>query len=230
MSVTRDHLLANLEAVRAEIAAAARRVDRDPDAITLIAAAKTVPPQVIGWALEAGVRAVGENYVQELRAKVPALAGHDVRWHYIGALQSSTAQHVADLADVVETLAGERAARRLAARAVRRGRRLRALVEVDFTGERSGVAPEDAASAAEVLGDLEGVDLVGLMTIPPLTADVEGARPWFARLRELRDSLREKHPDVLELSMGMSLDYPVAIEEGATMVRIGTALFGARKA
>jgi hypothetical protein len=196
--------------------------------VTLVAAAKTVPAEVVGWAVDAGVTAVGENYVQELREKAPALAGRPVRWHFIGTLQTSAAAHVADLADVVETLAGERAARRLAGRAARAGRTIDALLEVDFTGERAGLAPDDVPAAADVLGTLEGIRLVGLMTIPPLTADAEGARPWFARLRELRDRVAEKHPDVLELSMGMSLDYPVAIEEGATMVRVGTALFGPR--
>ncbi|HEX6844974.1 MAG TPA: alanine racemase, partial [Actinomycetota bacterium] len=99
---------------------------------------------------------------------------------------------------------------------------------VDLTERRSGVRPDDLAVAADVLGALEGVDLVGLMTIPPPTDTAEGARPWFRRLRDLRDALGENHPGVLELSMGMSLDYRVAVEEGATMVRIGTALFGPR--
>jgi pyridoxal phosphate enzyme (YggS family) len=223
-----EQVLANLDEIRRVIAEAAVACGRDPADVTLVAAAKTVPAEVVAWVVRAGVRAVGENYVRELRTKATALAGEGVRWHYIGALQSGTAHHVADLADVVETLSGERAARRLAARAVRGGRRLSCLLEVDFTGHRAGVRPDDAARAAEVLGSLEGLDLVGLMTIPPITPSADAARPWFRRLRELRDGLRETHPRVLELSMGMSLDYRVAVEEGATMVRIGTALFGPR--
>ena len=153
-----------------------------------------------------------------------------MRWHYIGALQAGTAHQVADAADVVQTVGGERAARRLAGRAARSGRVLDVLIEVDFTGARSGVPPERAPATADLVTALEGVRLRGLMTIPPLTPTAEGARPWFVRLRELRDRVRRTYPDVLELSMGMSLDYQVAIEEGATMVRIGTALFGPRPA
>ncbi|HEY6651631.1 MAG TPA: alanine racemase, partial [Actinomycetota bacterium] len=117
---------------------------------------------------------------------------------------------------------------RLAGRAARSGRVLDVLIEVDFTGARSGVPPERAPGTADLLTALGGVRLRGLMTIPPVTPTAEEARPWFVRLRELRDRIRRTYPDVLELSMGMSLDYQVAIEEGATMVRIGTALFGPR--
>jgi pyridoxal phosphate enzyme (YggS family) len=189
---------------------------------------KTIPAEVIRDAIAAGAADLGENYVTELREKRPALREPGVRWHYIGALQSHTAHRVADLADVVHTVAGERAARRLAGRAGRTGRTLDVLVEVDFTHQRAGVAPEDAPGTADLLAALEGVRLRGLMTIAPPTPEAEGARSWFRRLRELRDSVQERHPDVLDLSMGMSLDYQVAVQEGATMVRIGTAVFGAR--
>jgi len=221
-------VIANLRRIRTDIAAAAERVGRDPAAVTVVAAAKTVSVGEIEAALDAGVTAVGQNYVQELRTAREALGARPVRWHYIGTLQSGTAHHVADLADVVETLAGERAARRLAGRAARTGRSLEAFLEIDLTGRRTGVAPEDAADAARVAEALEGIHLRGLMTIPPPTATAEGARPWFRRLREIRDELSRSHPDVLELSMGMSLDYAIAVEEGATIVRIGTALFGPR--
>ena len=230
VDATRERTLANLDQIRARIAAAAVRSGRAPAEVTLVAAAKTVPVERVHWVVEAGVTAIGENYVQELRDAREGLGGLACRWHYIGALRSSTAHHVADLADVVETVAGERAARRLAGRAARAGRTLDALVEVDFTGERAGLDPADVAAFADLVASLEGLRLRGLMTIPPLTTTAEEARPWFVRLRELRDRVRENHPDVLELSMGMSLDYEVAVEEGATMVRIGTALFGARNA
>jgi len=230
MHGTREEIRTNLVAIRARIAAAASRAGRDPSEVLLVGAAKTVPVETVRWAVDAGLGAVGENYVQELRAKRPALeeARVPVRWHYIGTLRSSTAQHVADLADVVETVAGERAARRLAGRAARAGRTLDVFLQVDFTGERSGCAPDDVAAAAALVTGLEGLRLRGLMTIPPLTPTPQGARSWFARLRELRDGLRTSFPEVLDLSMGMSLDYEVAIEEGATIVRIGTALFGPR--
>ena len=147
---------------------------------------------------------------------------------FLGTLQTNTAHHVAALADIVETLSSEHATTRLARRAAEAGRTIDALIEVDFTGERAGVHPEEAVAFADRFIDLEGIELVGLMTLPPLSSDAEGARPWFVKLRDLRDRVREKHPQVLELSMGMSLDYAVAVEEGATMVRIGTALFGPR--
>jgi hypothetical protein len=225
---SRETVLANLTAVREALAEAAASCGRDPAEVTLVAAAKTVPAEAIGWVVDAGVTCVGENYVQEMRSKRGALEGRQVRWHYIGTLQSSTAHHVADLADVVETLAGERAARRLAGRAARSGRTLDALIEVDLTGERSGVPSEELEAFAAQVAPLEGLRLRGLMTLPPLPEVAEDSRQWFRRLRELRDGLREKHPDVLDLSMGMSLDYRVAVQEGATMVRIGTALFGPR--
>ena len=223
-----EEIASNLGMVRRRIDDAATAAGRDPADVRLIVVTKTVPPALMTDAIAAGARDLGENYVAELREKRPAIEDPRVRWHYIGALQSGTANHVADLADVVHTVAGEHAARRLAGRAARNGRTLDALLEVDFTGTRAGVSPDDAVVAAALVASLEGLRLCGLMTIAPQTPDAEGARPWFRRLRELRDTLRERHPDVLELSMGMSLDYQVGVQEGATMVRIGTAVFGAR--
>ena len=153
-----------------------------------------------------------------------------VRWHFIGTLQASSAHHVAALADVVETAAGERATTRLARRASEAGRVVDVLIEVDLTGERSGVSPEALPAFADLVASLDGLRLRGLMTLPPIPERPEDARPWFARLRELRERVARTHPQVVDLSMGMSLDYAVAVEEGATMVRIGTALFGPRTA
>jgi PLP dependent protein len=226
MTATRDELLANLEDVRRGIASACDRAGRDEGDVRLVAATKTVPPEAIGWARDAGVSDFGENYVKELRAKHDAIP--EVRWHYIGTLQTNTAHHVAALADVVETVTGGHAAERLARRASASGRTIDALIEVDLTGERTGVTPERTEAAADRIASLEGLRLVGLMTIPPIGERAEDARPYHVRLRELRDRVRERHPEVLELSMGMSLDYQVAVEEGATMVRVGTALFGPR--
>jgi len=217
-----------LATIRDGIAAAASSVDRDPDEVTIVAAAKTQPIETVRRVLELGVTAVGHNYVQELRHAREALGATAVRWHFIGTLQSGTAHQVAELADVVETIAGERAIRRLAGRAVRAGRTVDGLLEVDFTGRRAGCAPEAVLDLADAVAAVDGIRLRGLMTIPPPTADAESARPWFRRLRELRDDVAERHPQVLDLSMGMSLDYQVAVQEGATMVRIGTALFGPR--
>jgi pyridoxal phosphate enzyme (YggS family) len=223
---SREAVLANLEQVRARIGRACARSDRDPATVRLVAAVKTVEPEAIDWVRDAGVTDVGENYVKELRVKRASLDG--LVWHFLGTLQSHTAHVVAEHADVVQTLVPGNAFARLARRATERGVSLPALIEVDFTSRRTGLAPEDVERFADEVAATEGVDLVGLMTIPPPTATPEGARPWFARLRELRGLVASAHPGAAGLSMGMSLDYEVAVEEGATMVRIGTALFGAR--
>jgi hypothetical protein len=164
--------------------------------------------------------------VKELRGKRALLDG--LVWHFLGTLQSHTAHVVAEHADVVQTLVPGSAVVRLARRAAERGASLPGLIEVDFTSERAGLAPEDVERFADEVARTPGLELAGLMTIPPPTASSEGARPWFAKLRELRDRVARAHPKATGLSMGMSLDYEVAVEEGATMVRIGTALFGAR--
>lgn len=226
MTVDRDRLERNVAEIRERIAAAAARSGRSADDVTLVGATKTVEPQPLRWAVDAGVTALGENYPQELRRKRADVP--DAAWHFIGTLQSGTAHLVADHADVVESLAGERATRRLAARAARAGRTVDALIEVDLTEGRAGVPPAEVDRFADRIATLDGLRLVGVMTVPPIPVRPEDSRPYFARLRELRDALRRQHADVLETSMGMSLDYEVAVEEGATMVRVGTALFGPR--
>jgi uncharacterized pyridoxal phosphate-containing UPF0001 family protein len=188
--------VANLARIRDEIAAASARSGRDPAGVRLVAATKTVPPEGVRMAREAGVTEFGENYVQELGAKRGAAP--DATWHFIGNLQSHTAHRVAELADVVET------------------------------GKRTGVPPEACETFADELAEMEGVALVGLMTLPPMPELPEDARPYFRKLRELLTRVAVRHPKAVELSMGMSIDYRVAVEEGATMVRIGTALFGER--
>jgi pyridoxal phosphate enzyme (YggS family) len=226
MTPDREQVGANVAEIRERIARAAARSGRRADHVTLVGATKTVEPERIRWAMEAGVTAMGENYAQDLRTKRDAIPG--ASWHFIGTLQSGTARLVADHADVVETLAGERATRRLATRAASAGRTLDALIEVDLTDGRTGVPPADVERFADLVASLAGLRLVGVMTVPPIPKEAGDSRPYFARLRELCDALRERHPDVLETSMGMSLDYEVAVEEGATMVRVGTALFGPR--
>jgi pyridoxal phosphate enzyme (YggS family) len=223
---TREEVLANLRTIRDRLADACGEAGRSPAHVRIVAAAKTVEVEAVRWVVEAGVTDVGENYVRELRAKQPEIAG--ARWHFIGTLQTNTVHHVAAHADVVQTLASPRAAARLARRAAAAGRTLEALIEVDFTGERSGVPPEAAPTFADEVAALDGLRLAGLMTLPPIPEDPEDARPWFVRLRELGERVRDRHPAAAELSMGMSSDYAVAAEEGATMVRIGTALFGPR--
>jgi PLP dependent protein len=228
MSGSDDDIASKLDEIRATIAGAAERVDRDPGGVTVVAAAKRVPDERVRRAVSAGIDAIGHNYVQDMSAMRRILGGVAVRWHYIGTVQTGSANRVADVSDVVETVAGERAARRLAGRAVRAERTLDVLIEVDSTESRAGVTPDGLPEVVDVVAGLEGLSVRGLMTVTPLTGSAEGARPFFKRLRELRERLQDRHPQVLDLSMGMSLDYPVAVEEGATMVRIGTALFGPR--
>jgi PLP dependent protein len=219
---------ANLTRVRERIAEACARAGRDPATVRLVAATKTVSPELVRWAREDGVRDFGENYVQELKRKRQVVP--EAQWHFIGTLQTHTAHRVAELADVVQTLSPGRAIVRLARRAAETGRRLPGLIEVDFTGERTGVAPQDCCGFADEVASMAGLDLQGLMTLPPMAQDAEAARPYFVRLRELLGDVANAHPNAVELSMGMSMDYQVAVEEGATMVRLGTALFGERPA
>ena len=219
-------IASNVARARERLAIACARVGRDPAGVRLVAASKTVPAGAVLAARDAGIQEFGENYVEELRDKRAAVDG--VRWHFIGTLQGRSAPRVAELADVVETLAPGRGAERLARRAAERGAPVDALIEVDFAGRGSGVEPDACERFADAAAGMGGVRLVGLMTLPPLTTTAEEARPYFVRLRELRDRVVKTHPEAAQLSMGMSLDYEVAAEEGATIVRIGTALFGAR--
>jgi PLP dependent protein len=214
-----------IEHVRARIREAALRSSRRPEDILLVAVTKTVPAEVVRLARECGVEDFAENYAGQLAAKATAVPA---TWHFVGRVQTGTAPRVADHAEVIHSAEPGRGLERVAGRAARSGRELRALAQVDFTGHRHGVAPEDAGSFVERAASLDGIRLVGLMTLPPWAEDPEASRPWFARLRELRDRLSKRWPELTELSMGMSADYGVAIEEGATMVRVGTALFGPR--
>lgn len=222
-------IASNVARARERLAAACGRAGRDPDDVRLVAACKTVRVDAMRAARAAGISEFGENYVQELRDKRQALADLEgVTWHFIGTLQSRTAPRVAELADVVETLTPGRAAERLARRAAEGRAPLDVLIEVDLAGRGTGVEPGACERFADEVAATSGVRLIGLMTLPPATASAEEARPYFVRMRSLRDRVARAVPGATELSMGMSLDYEVAAEEGATIVRIGTALFGAR--
>ena len=213
--------------VLSRIAAAAQRAGRDPDAVRLIAVTKTHPVVAVEAAVRAGVRDLGENRAADLATKATAVPA---TWHFLGKLQSGTVRHVADHADVVHSAEPGGAVQRLARRRAASHRLIEALIEVDFTGRRQGVGEDEALDFADALAATEGLRLAGLMTIPPQTPEAARARPYFAKLRELSERLRDHHPGAAELSMGMSLDYEIGVEEGATMVRVGTALFGPRPA
>jgi PLP dependent protein len=226
MTDTREDLKRNLAEVRTRIERAAERSGRTAADVTLVAVTKTLRSETVRLANEIGIRDFGENYANELSEKRPI--SPDARWHFIGVLQSHTANRVAELADVVHSAAPGRALERLARRAAATERTIPVLLQVDEAGRGHGVTPEGAEAAIEELSVLSGVEPVGLMSLPPPPASPEDSRPYFVRLRELRDDLRKRFGDLVELSMGMSLDYEIAVEEGATMVRVGTALFGPR--
>jgi PLP dependent protein len=209
--------------VRQRIADACRRAGRHPDEVRLIGVTKSVPPEKVRRVALAGLGELGENYVREMELK--RAAAPEATWHFIGRLQSNKVRRVVEVADVVQTLEPGKATVRLGELAAGRGKRMECLVEIDFTGTRVGVRPEEAEQFLDRLHDLPGIEVFGLMTVPPLE---EPARPYFARLRELRDRLSERFPGQGELSMGMSADYQEAVEEGATMVRVGSAIFGHR--
>ena len=214
-----------LGAVRSRIEAACRRSGRDASDVRLIAVTKTVGVDAIAAARDLGVTDFGENYAKELAAKASRI---DATWHFVGKVQRGTAAVLATHADVVHSAEPGEGIARLAKRAEKAGRTIPCLVQVDYTGRRQGVAEEDVGAFVAEAAGLPGIRIIGLMTLPPPADRAEDARPYFARLRQLRDRLRKSLPEVRELSMGMSFDYEVAVEEGATMVRVGTALFGDR--
>lgn len=212
-----------IETVRGRIAGACRRSGRDPEQVRLVAVVKDVEPEDVASATGAGLREFGENYVQRMETK--RAAAPDATWHFIGKLQSNKVRKVVDSSDVVQTLEPGRAAERLGALAAERNRPLPCLVEVDFTGQRVGISPDAVPAFVEEVHGTEGLEVRGLMTIAPMDRD---PRPTFAELRQLRDVLERRFEAVRELSMGMSADLEEAVEEGATMVRVGTAIFGPR--
>jgi pyridoxal phosphate enzyme (YggS family) len=218
-------LEAAVGAVRARIAEAASRAGRDPREVVLVAVTKGVGVEVVGRARALGIEHFAENYANALAGKAPVVPA---TWHFLGKIQYGTAPRVAAHADVVHSAEPGRGLQRLARRAVDAGREIRCLAQVDFTGSRQGIDPEAIESFLSAVRSVRGIRVLGLMTMPPWTGEAEGARPFFARLRELRDRLRGRWGDLAELSMGMSADFDVAVEEGATMVRVGTALFGKR--
>lgn len=220
-------------AVLARIEAAALRSGRDPASVTLVAVSKTVAAARVRAAVAAGLDVLGENRVQEAAAKVPEVAG--ARWHLLGPLQSNKARRAVELFDVVQSLDSLDLARRLdrIAGEVRPGRPLPVLVQVNVADDpaKAGFGPDEVAAAVGELASLPNLRLDGLMTIGRLVASAEEARPTFRALRELSAELRAAEPRLGHaLSMGMSDDFEVAVEEGATIVRVGRALFGERPA
>lgn len=215
--------------VAARVAEAARRSGRDARDVTLVAVSKTWPAHVLEDAVRAGVEVFGENRAQELREKVTAVGGR-VRWHFVGPLQSNKVRHVVGVAELVHSVDRYGLAEAIARRALASGVVQDVLIEVNAAGEatKHGVEPAAAPRLAEEVAALDGIAVRGLMTIPPRSDDPDGTRPYFRDLAALRDLVAKTVPGATELSMGMSADFEPAIEEGATIVRVGEAIFGPR--
>jgi PLP dependent protein len=215
---------ANVALVKKRIVLAAQRAGRDPASILLIAAAKRQPTAMVEAAIAAGVTDIGENYVQEAATK-QALVTRPARWHMIGHLQRNKAKRAVEMFDLIQSVDNIELGRALGGQAEARQRPVRVLIEVNLGGEltKSGVEPEKLAGLAGSLREVPFLAVEGLMSMPP-PGPPESSRPFFRRLRELRDEL-----GLTELSMGMTADFEVAVEEGATMVRVGTAIFGERE-
>lgn len=216
--------------IRGRADAACLRAGRSPGEVTVLGVTKTKPAATVRAAAEAGITDIGENYVQELLGKQREL-GDIVRWHYIGHLQRNKAKEIVPFVTMIHGVDSERLGAEISRQGEKLSRRVPVLLQVNTSGEASkfGIPPEEAIPLAGRLAELPGLELSGLMTIPAIFDDPEGVRPMFRMLRELRDRIREQRGlELPHLSMGMTGDFEVAIEEGATLVRIGTALFGGR--
>ncbi len=224
----REVLRENLARVERKIEAAARNAGRAPAEINLIAVSKTHPAGIIKEAISSGAKAFGENKVQEAEAKIVEIGRENAEWHLIGHLQSNKARKAVQLFDVIHTLDSVELAQRLERICFEENREsLKVLIQVDLADDetKSGIAENDLPELIEFLKNCERLKLEGFMILPPFFDDAEDARPFFKRLRAIRD----EYLPVGELSMGMTNDFEVAIEEGATLVRVGTAIFGERE-
>jgi PLP dependent protein len=220
--------------VKSRISTTIQRCGRDPREVTLIAISKTHPPGLVKSLVDLGATDLGENRVQEAEEKIPQVGRSGVRWHLVGHLQANKARRAVSLFDVIHSLDSTELARRLDRLCAEEGKQsLQLLIQVDLGHEetKSGIDERELPQLVETLRGLERLELIGLMTLPPFFDDPEQARPYFRRLRELRNELAREGAFGErrgELSMGMTNDFEVAIEEGATMVRVGTAIFGER--
>jgi PLP dependent protein len=230
-----DPLAARLTAIRSRITAAAKNSGRPPEDVRLIAISKTHPASVIKRVIEFGAADIGENRVQEAVGKITELGRDAARWHLVGHLQANKARRAVNLFDVIHSLDSLDLAQRLDRLCIEEGieKKLAVLIQVDLGHEetKSGIDESELTHLVEGLGPLCRLEFTGLMTLPPFFDNPEQSRPYFRRLRELRDELAARGAFANgkgELSMGMTNDFEVAIEEGATMVRVGTAIFGER--
>ena len=223
----------NVQNIRDRIRRAAERCGRDPDTVCLVAVSKTVGIDRVREAIAAGATILGENYVQEAREKINALSSHDISWHFIGHLQSNKAKFAVRLFDLIHSVDSLKLAREINKQAAKAAKRQDILVQVNIAGEttKSGIPKAETVRLVKDISRLENLTIRGLMTMPPFFNAPDKVRPFFTGLRNLADRIWEEGiPDAAmdELSMGMTGDFEVAIEEGATLVRVGTAIFGER--
>ncbi len=223
----------NVSSVLERVEAAASKMGRTGDSVKVVAVSKTHDVEKIIAAAEAGIDTFGENYVKEAEMKIAAVGG-DLNWHLVGHLQVNKAKKAVKLFDVIETVDSIRVAQVISTRALSIGKKLKVLVQVNIAEESSkwGVLRHDLVPLLEEISLLPGIEIAGLMTIPPYTEDMDEARSYFASLRQLQENINALNMSgvsLRELSMGMSHDYEVAIEEGATIIRVGTAIFGMRR-
>jgi len=226
-----EDIQARVDEVRRRIAAACARAGRDPAEVTLVAVTKTFGPDDVRAAAECGLTVFGESKVQEAAHKIPLCSGR-LEWHMVGHLQRNKVRHAVELFKLIHAVDSPRLLETISAASAEAGVTMPVLLEVNVSGEggKFGMKPEEVSGVLAASGRLLAVSVLGLMTIPPFTEDPEGARPFCRRLRELRDRTRaETGVELAQLSMGMSHDFEVAVEEGATLVRVGTAIFGQRK-
>lgn len=242
MSIAANQIAENLERLRNEIADTCARAHRDPSTVALMAVSKMHPAEAILEAHAAGQRLFGENRVQEWQSKHAQLAdlfdamrsvppaADSASMHLIGPLQNNKTQKAAELFQAIDTLDSLKTAERLDRAAAALNKTIPVLIEVKLSPEdtKHGIAPQNLSTLLHELTTLDHIEVHGLMTVPPWSEDPETARPYFQQLRRLRDELQPNHPTLNDLSMGMSNDFRVAIEEGSTTIRIGTALFGHR--
>ena len=227
-----DNIAINLSTVRQRIIDRAQACGRNPDSVHLVAAAKTQPVGIVRRAIEAGVDIVGENYIQEAQEKFAILSAPSIRWHFIGHLQSNKAKYAVRLFELIHSVDSNKLAAEIDKYARKVGKIQQILVQVNISREssKSGIGQEKTLQLIRSISSYSNIRVKGLMTMPPYFDAPERARPYFAALRRLRDQLQQDLGIPLEdLSMGMTGDFEVAIEEGATLVRIGTAIFGARQ-
>lgn len=226
-------IAANINKIRQRINDAAARCQRNPDSIKLLAVTKTISPEIVGKAIDAGLTEFGENYVQEAKEKIASIKQR-IKWHMIGHLQTNKAKYAVNLFDYIHSVDRMELAKEINKKAGQISRKINVLIEINVSGEKTknGIAPVDAFGLIKEISSLGNVSVKGLMTMAPYSDNAENSRPYFSELRKLQKKIAgEEIPGIQmnELSMGMTDDFEIAIEEGATIVRIGRAIFGERR-